>query len=106
MDGITDSLDVSLSELRELVMDCTSIRTAYGYQAALMIANGRAAQYDREANARAKLVENSAGQDIKFKAFTVKPSLLFFADLSADPDEWPCTDYAKFYNLKSACLEE
>ena len=89
-----------------MTLFCTSIRTSYGYQAALMIANGRAAQYDREANARAKLAENSAEQDIKFKAFTVKPSLLFFADLSANPDEWPCTDYAKFYNLKSACLEE
>ena len=89
-----------------MTLFCACVRTSYGYQAALMIANGRAAQYDREANARAKLAENSAGQDIKFKSFTVKPSLLFFADLSANPDEWPCTDYAKFYNLKSACLEE
>ena len=89
-----------------MTLFCTSIRTSYGYQAALMIANGRAAQYDIEVNARAKLAENSAGQDIKFKSFTVKPSLLFFADLAAAPDEWPCTDYAKFYNLKSACLEE
>ncbi|MBO7135755.1 MAG: hypothetical protein J6V73_03915 [Spirochaetaceae bacterium] len=85
---------------------CACVRTSYGYQAALMIANGRAAQYDREADARAEIAENSAGQDIKFKSFTVKPSLLFFADLSANPDEWPCTDYAKFYNLKSACLED
>ena len=85
---------------------CSCGRTSYGYQAALMIANGRAAQYDREADARAEIAEQSAGQDVVFSQFSVKPSLLFFADLSANPDEWPCTDYAKFYNLKSACLED
>ncbi|MBO4758597.1 MAG: hypothetical protein J5505_00915 [Spirochaetaceae bacterium] len=85
---------------------CACVRTSYGYQSALMLANGRAAQYNREANARAELAENSAGKDIKFKAFTVKPSLLFFADLTSESNEWPNNDYAKYYNLKSVCLED
>ena len=85
---------------------CACGRTSYGYQAALMIANGRAAQYDREADARVKTAEQSAGQDVIFSPFTVKPSLLFFADLVTDPNEWPCNDYAEYYNLKSACLSE
>ncbi len=85
---------------------CACGRTSYGYQAALMIANGRAAQYDREADARVKTAEQSAGQDVVFSPFTVKPSLLFFADLVADPNEWPCNDYAEYYNLKSACLSK
>jgi len=89
-----------------MTLFCTCGRSSYGYQAALMIANGRAAKYDKEADARVEIARQAAGQDVKFAPFTVKPSLLFFADLSEDPSQWPCTDYAKYYKLKSVCLDE
>ena len=66
-----------------------------------MIANGRAAQFDREANNRAKLSLESKGQDLTVEPFSVKPSLLFLQDLTDDPNEWPNNDYARFYGLKS-----
>ena len=85
---------------------CACGRSSYGFQATRMILNGRAAQYDKEANERAKKAEESAGLDIQFKQFSVKPSLLFIEDLSEDSEIWPNIDYARFYNLKSVTLVE
>ena len=80
---------------------CSSARSSYGFQAAAIIANGRAAQFDREAKNRTRLSLESKGQDLTVEPFSVKPSLLFLQDLIDDPNEWPNNDYARFYGLKS-----
>lgn len=83
---------------------CFCGRKTHGFTAFRCIANGIAKQYDAEADKRDQIARSSAGQDVVFEPFSVYPSLLYLMDLSTREEDWPNTDYANYYGLKSVKL--
>lgn len=66
--------------------------------------NGEAQLYSEIMNARYEVLCNSKGQDVRVEGTWVRPQLLFFSDITADPNVWPNTSVCEYFDLNSVAL--
>ena len=76
------------------------------YQAFVEIKSGEAEQYSIEADARYDILKNSKGKDVVLKPFTAHPYLVFFEDITENPNDWRNQHMLKYFELNSVVLEK
>ena len=69
-----------------------------GAEAVMEIADGSAKRYDAEYMERVELYEDALIDNVVVDEYTAKPELLFFADMNEEPEKWPNTIIARYYN--------
>ena len=69
------------------------------------IMNGSAKEYGKENDARRALLHDKAVKNVVFQAYTRKPDLLFFADITTDPADWTNEAVRRYYDKNSVVLE-
>lgn len=69
------------------------------------LSSGEARQYDKEARQRMEVYNNKEIEDAKFEYYTVRPYLLFFSDLTEDPENWINDAAMDFYKKRSVVIE-
>lgn len=67
--------------------------------------NGTLKEYSEQINQRVKQYEDEKLQDIVVEELTVKPSLLFFDDITEDEEDWRNNAVEQYYNKKSIIVE-
>jgi hypothetical protein len=75
-----------------------------GVSALRSLVNGGAETYHAEYMARQTLYRDDAAADVEVAPFTVKPYVLFFSDIKADPDDWRNLGVAYFYDKNTVRL--
>lgn len=75
------------------------------YSAARSIITGEAAQYKAEQDERLEILRNPEIDEAILNPFSVKPRVLFFDDITANPDNWKNTAVARYYNKSKVVLE-
>lgn len=70
------------------------------------LANGSAKAYGEALRERAKLYEKSEGQDVVVEPLPAQPELLYFSDISTDPENWENRGLCRFYGLNSVRVKE
>lgn len=68
--------------------------------------SGAAAAFDRENNARNKLIRESPEADMVLEPLKSRPRSLCFCDLTTDPTFWRNTSCAQFFHKKSLRIKE
>lgn len=63
--------------------------------------DGSAAQYGKENEERLLLLRDPEAQEVVLPCYTVHPKLLYFADVSEDPDDWANQKMSEYYGKKS-----
>ena len=61
--------------------------------------------YSQQAYDRHKKLLNSAGQDVIVEEYSVKPEILFFDDITDNPEDWRNSSVKGFYDLNSIVIE-
>lgn len=79
--------------------------SAASYQASVLLNTGEAAQYSREANERYDILYAAKGQDVKVKAYTVQPWMLYLDDITEDAGDWRNQYVEKYFELESVVVE-
>ena len=72
-----------------------------GTSAVSELLDGSAAQYGRENEERLRILKNSREQDAVLPRYTVQPDLLYFEDVSEDPDDWINQKMSEYYGKNS-----
>lgn len=72
-----------------------------GTSAVSELLDGSAAQYGRENEARLRILKNPREQDAVLPRYTVQPNLLYFEDVSEDPDDWINQKMSEYYGKNS-----
>lgn len=72
-----------------------------GTSAVSELLDGSAAQYGRENEERLRILKNSEEQDAVLPRYTVQPNLLYFEDVSEDPDDWINQKMSEYYGKSS-----
>lgn len=72
-----------------------------GISAVSELLDGSAAQYGRENEERLRILKNSEEQDAVLPRYTVQPNLLYFEDVSEDPDDWINQKMSEYYGKNS-----
>lgn len=72
-----------------------------GTSAVFELLDGSAAQYGRENEKRLHILKNSEEQDAVLPRYTVQPNLLYFEDVSEDPDDWINQKMSEYYGKNS-----
>lgn len=72
-----------------------------GTSAVFELLDGSAAQYGRENEERLRILKNSEEQDTVLPRYTVQPNLLYFEDVSEDPDDWINQKMSEYYGKNS-----
>ena len=72
-----------------------------GTSAVSELLDGSAAQYGRENEERLRILKNSREQDAVLPRYTVQPNLLYFEDVSEDPDDWINQKMSEYYGKYS-----
>lgn len=72
-----------------------------GTSAVSELLDGSAAQYGRENEERLRILKNSREQDAALPRYTVQPNLLYFEDVSEDPDDWINQKMSEYYGKNS-----
>ncbi len=72
-----------------------------GTSAVSELLDGSAAQYGRENEERLRILKNSEEQDAVLPRYTVQPNLLYFEDVSEDPDDWINQKMSEYYGKNS-----
>lgn len=78
---------------------------AAAHEAARLLRSGEAAAYSAEADARYRILENSAGEDIVVKPFESMPYLLCYEDITGDADDWRNQWMAAYFGVRSVRTE-
>lgn len=63
--------------------------------------DGSAAQYGREQEERLAILQDPSVKDAVLPRYTVHPELLFFADVSEDPEDWANQKMSEYYGKDS-----
>lgn len=89
-----------------LVTNCgySDINSLNSVQAARQIADGSAAGYDREMDARQAVLNDDSVKDVVLEPLKNKPSVIFLWDIKADASVWRNQDMAAYYNKNSIVL--
>ena len=66
--------------------------------------HGYAKQYYAEHQERLLLLKDESIKDVYLKPYTFKPYLLFFGDITDDPQDWVNQALADYYNKASVTL--
>lgn len=72
-----------------------------GTSAVSELLDGSAAQYGRENEGRLRILKNPREQDAVLPRYTVQPNLLYFEDVSEDPDDWINQKMSEYYGKNS-----
>ncbi len=72
-----------------------------GTSAVSELLDGSAAQYGRENEERLRILKNPREQDAVLPRYTVQPNLLYFEDVSEDPDDWINQKMSEYYGRNS-----
>lgn len=72
-----------------------------GTSAVSELLDGSAAQYGRENEERLRILKNPSEQDAVLPRYTVQPNLLYFEDVSEDPDDWINQKMSEYYGKNS-----
>ena len=72
-----------------------------GTSAVFELLDGSAAQYGRENEERLRILKNPSEQDAVLPRYTVQPNLLYFEDVSEDPDDWINQKMSEYYGKNS-----
>lgn len=72
-----------------------------GTSAVSELLDGSAAQYGRENEERLRILKNPREQDVVLSRYTVQPNLLYFEDVSEDPDDWINQKMSEYYGKNS-----
>ncbi|MGO5221974.1 DUF6056 family protein [Bacillota bacterium LCP21S3_D9] len=72
-----------------------------GTSAVFELLDGSAAQYGRENEERLCILKNPREQDAVLPRYTVQPNLLYFEDVSEDPDDWINQKMSEYYGKNS-----
>lgn len=72
-----------------------------GTSAVSELLDGTAAQYGRENEERLRILQNPREQDAVLPRYTVQPNLLYFEDVSEDPDDWINQKMSEYYGKNS-----
>lgn len=72
-----------------------------GTSAVSELLDGSAAQYGRENEERLRILKNPGEQDAVLPRYTVQPNLLYFEDVSEDPDDWINQKMSEYYGKNS-----
>lgn len=72
-----------------------------GTSAVSELLDGSAAQYGRENEERLRILKNPGEQDVVLPRYTVQPNLLYFEDVSEDPDDWINQKMSEYYGKNS-----
>ena len=72
-----------------------------GTSAVSELLDDSAAQYGRENEARLRILKNPREQDVVLPRYTVQPNLLYFEDVSEDPDDWINQKMSEYYGKNS-----
>lgn len=74
---------------------------AAGYIAWESVSTGEALAYSLEADARYNVYIHSEGQDVEVPAFTFYPQLLYYEDITEEPEDWRNLQVEEYYRLNS-----
>ena len=66
--------------------------------------NGHAQEYDRQNTARREMLKDKSVTDAVLPAYTYKPDLLFFSDITTDPSDWTNEAVRRYYDKTSVVL--
>ncbi len=72
--------------------------------AAADLVNGSAGAYADALHTREEKYRESAGEDVQVAALPAKPELLYFSDITPDPEDWQNRGVARFYDLGSVAV--
>lgn len=72
-----------------------------GTSAVFELLDGSATQYGRENEERLRILKNPREQDAVLPRYTVQPNLLYFEDVSEDPDDWINQKMSEYYGKNS-----
>lgn len=72
-----------------------------GTSAVSELLDGSAAQYGRENEERLRILKNPREQEAVLPRYTVQPNLLYFEDVSEDPDDWINQKMSEYYGKNS-----
>ena len=78
--------------------------SAVSAKAISSIISGEAQLYAQESRQRYELYMQSAGKDVLVTPYSVKPELLFFDDITEDPEDWRNQSLTQYYDLASVAL--
>lgn len=81
-------------------------RTLTTVSAVLSLKNGEAAQFKQEYLERLAVLEDESVKEVYFKPYSVKPYLLYEADIVENPDDWVNTGVANVYDKEFVQLLE
>ncbi|MBR5115527.1 MAG: hypothetical protein IK096_00545, partial [Lachnospiraceae bacterium] len=70
------------------------------------LADGSASAYREENRERLSRLYDESLRDVILRPYQNQPALLFYSDLSEDPEDWRCTGMARYYHKESVRLEE
>ncbi len=77
-----------------------------GSSAIYDVVTGRAAQYYSECVARYDILSDDSISEAVFDRYTVEPELLFYQDVTADPNEWVNQITAEYYDKEKVYISE
>lgn len=70
------------------------------------IMNGNAKGYARECEMRVEAYRDGTGREVVVNQLENQPELLFFNDISDDPEDWINLGVARYYGLKSVAVQK
>ena len=76
-------------------------KNSAGYLAWHSVSSGEALAYSLEADARYNMYINSKGQEVEVTSFDFYPALLYYDDITEDPEDWRNQQVREYYELKS-----
>ncbi len=68
------------------------------------LADGTASAYREENRERLAILTDDTQAEVVLKSYANRPALLFYSDLSEDPEDWKCIGMARYYHKKSVQL--
>lgn len=83
----------------------TSGNEAGAFYSVGLLASGEAKIYSDEANERAEILQNSAGEDVVVAPYSELPPLLYLEDITDNKKDWRNRNVKNFYDLSSVRLE-
>lgn len=82
-----------------MIIGCS--RDSAGFLAWKSVKSGEALAYSLEADARYNLYIQSAGKNVEVSSYSFYPSLIFYGDITEDPQYWANQQIKEYYGLES-----
>ncbi len=89
-----------------IVLFGKNYETSTTMKAISQLNNGILKQYSKELDERVKLYENKALKGVTVKALTVKPNLIYFDDVTENPEDWRNESIRQYYKKDFVVLEK